>query len=157
MNGFPDGIDKLHYPLQKLSAYPATFRSIIDFELDVLGRLLLAKGEAVPPLLHRIDNEITGFIRTAKTQVQHSSVFIHNAAGNVFLLAAHVVVTRLIVSSGFATSTVVTKVDPRFAIHAQSLGSAILRLFIVTVDIVENLVRFWKFFWGFALTTCRSR
>lgn len=157
MNGFPNGIDKLHNPLQKLSAYPATFRSIIDFELDVLGGLLLAKGKAVPPLLQRIGNEITGFIRTAKTQVQRSSVFVHNATGNVFLFAAHVVVTRLIVSSGFATSTIVTQVDSRFAIQAQSLDFAILQLFVVTVDIVENLVRFWKFFWGFALTTCRSR
>ena len=156
-NGFPNRIGKLHHPLQKLSAYPTTFRPIIDFELDVLGRLLLAKGEAVPPLLHRINNKITGFIRTAKTQVQCSSVFIHNAAGNVFLLAAHIMVTRLVVSSSFAASTILTQIDSSFAIQAQSPGCAIIRLFVVMVDVVKNLVCFWQFFWGLALTTCRRR
>jgi len=157
MNGFPNSIGKLHHPLQKLSSYPATFRSVIHFELNLLGRLLLDRAEAVPPLFEGIDNEITGFIRIAKTQVQCSSVFIHNAAGNVFLLAAHIMVTRLVVSSSFASSTILTQIDPSFAIQAQSPASTIIRLFLVMLDVVENLVCFWQFFWGFALTTCPSR
>jgi hypothetical protein len=43
VNRFADAIRKRHHPLQKLGANAATFGTIINFELNLLGLLLLIR------------------------------------------------------------------------------------------------------------------
>jgi hypothetical protein len=51
-----------------------------------------------------IDDKITGFVGAAKVNVQLSTVLIHNATRYIFFLAAHIMITRLDIASGFSTS-----------------------------------------------------
>ena len=89
--------------------------------------------------------------------VQRPAVLIDNAAGNVFLGASHIVVTRLVIPSRFATARVIAQVDGRFTVHTQSSDAAIIELLAMTMEVVKNCIRFWEFFWGFAFTTFRNR
>lgn len=77
-------------------------------------------------MLDGIDNEITGFVRTAKVDVQHPTILIDNATGNVFLCATHIMITRLVFCSGFATTSVIANIDSRLTIHTQASDAAIL-------------------------------
>jgi hypothetical protein len=104
LNGLANPVGKRHHPLEKLGANAAALWSIIDFELQQFSLLLLPGGQAFPPILYRIDNEITGFERTAKVDVQLPTILIDQTTGNVFLLTPHVMVTRLRIASRLSTA-----------------------------------------------------
>jgi hypothetical protein len=57
-------------------------------------------------------------------------------------------VTGLGVPSGLAPAGELPGIDRGFAIHTQAFDTAIARLSVLFVDIVENRVGFWKFFWA---------
>lgn len=59
MNQLADEINKLHHGFEELDANPTTFRTVINFELNLLSLLLYFWGEVIPPLLERIDDKIT--------------------------------------------------------------------------------------------------
>ena len=66
LNRLANLVTKLHQPLQKLSANPAAFRSIINLELKQGGLGLLGHTQAFPPRLERSDAKVTGFTGTPK-------------------------------------------------------------------------------------------
>lgn len=76
-----------HDAVEKLSAHPTAFWAIIDFELNQRNGLLSGRGELLPPTGQDIDNEITGFIRTAELDVEGAAILIDNPAGNIVLLS----------------------------------------------------------------------
>jgi len=67
------------------------------------------------------------------------------------------VVTGFVVPSGLPASAILSNLDGRFAIHAQSFDTAIIQFLVVIVDVVKDIIGLGKFFLGFALTTFLSR
>ena len=96
-------VDPIHHAFEKLSAHPTAFWAIINFELNQRNGLLNIGGKLLPPVVQDIDNEITGFIRTAELDVEGAAILIDNPAGNILLLNSHIMVTGLSVASRFST------------------------------------------------------
>jgi len=99
-----------------------------------------------------IDDEVTGLRRAAEGQMQFSGVFVHNTEGRVLLPASHVVVNGLVVAAG-----VLADVHRGLAVHAQSHDRTAFAGLVLVLDVGEDRIGFWDFFWGLALSTGRSR
>lgn len=146
MNGLTDEINKLHHAFEELRANAATFRTIVNFKLDMLSLLLLIRGKVIPPLLERINNKITCFRGTAEDQVKLSTILIDNPTRNIFGISRKVVVTGSVISSRLAPTSEITDIDCGFTIHTQACDTAAVCLAVVGLDVVENGVRFGDFF-----------
>lgn len=157
LNGYANLVCKFDHAVEKLSANPTTLWSIIDFELQAFGQSLLLEGQATPPILKGIDDEITGFMRTAKVEMQLSTIFIHNPTRNVRFLASHIVVKCLRIASGLPATRILANVHRGFAIQTQSFDATVFTFAIFGFDVVEDRIGFGQFFWGMALTTGFNR
>lgn len=96
-------------------------------------------------------------MRTAKVEVQLSTIFIDNATGNVLLFASHVMITCLMIASGESSARGLTDVHRSFAIDAQSFDAAVVTFAVLGMDVVEDRVGFGEFFLGIAFTTGFNR
>ncbi len=56
-------------------------------------------------------NEVTGFIRTAKGNVQLAAIFVNNPARDVLFLATQIVVIGFVISSCLAATGIITNFD----------------------------------------------
>ena len=124
MNLLTNGVGKLHHSLEKLSPYTTTFRTIVNFKLNQLALLLFLESQGVPPLLKGIDDEVTGFIGAAKANVQLPTIFVDNAARNIFFFAAHIMVIGFGIPSRLAATGIIANLDSRFGVQAQAPDSA---------------------------------
>lgn len=118
LDRFADATGKLNHSTQKLSAYAAALRSIVDFELNTLGMSLLLRGQTAPPGLQAIHDKVAGFIGTAKRQMQLSTVFIDQAERDVFFMAAHIMVIGPMIPACLAAARIAPNVDRGLAVHA---------------------------------------
>lgn len=88
--------------------------------------------------------------------MQLPTILVDDAERRIFFVATHIVIGGLIVAACFPASRIVANLHRGFAIYAQALDCFIwLRIFCLQVG--EDGVGFWNFFWGLALTTLRRR
>ena len=104
LNRLANGIAKRHHPMQKLRPPPTAFWAVIHFDLQPRHRLLRCFIQRRPPGLKRVDNEITGLVRTAKGDVQLTAIFIHNSTRNVLFLQAQVMIPGPVIAPGAAAA-----------------------------------------------------
>ena len=89
--------------------------------------------------------------------MQLSTVFINDTKRRVFSLASHIVVGCLVIAPRLAAPGVLANIHCRLAVHAQAHDGFALANALMLLDIGEDGVGFWDFFWGLALSTGRSR
>ena len=89
--------------------------------------------------------------------MQLSAIFINNPARNIFFLTTEIMVTCLAIASGSTTASKIPDINCCFAIDAQAFDLLAVTLPVFGLDVVENRVCFWDFFWGLALTTGFNR
>ena len=152
-----DRLGKLHHAQEKLRAPPVALRAVVGFDLQQRDGIALWFGKLLPPALQRVDDEITGLRPAAEGQMQLTGILVDDAEGGVFLLAAHVMVSSLVVSTGLAATRVRADVDRGLAVDAHAQDARVLASTIFGPDVGEDGVGFRDFFWGFALSTGRSR
>lgn len=157
MNRRPSEISKGHHSIEKLSPYPAILWAVVDFDLDVLGGVLLLGGEGVPPLVETIDHKVTGFMRTAKVEVQLTTILVDNAEGGIGFVAPHIMVTRPVIPSSLPATRIWADFDRRFGIYTQAFALVGSTADVFGVNVFKDGVSFWNFFCGLALTTLRRR
>jgi hypothetical protein len=144
--------------MQKLRTPTATFRPIIYFDLNQLYCGLRLRVHGLPLRFERINEKITGFVGTAKSNVQLSALFIDDATRNILLPATEVVIASLVIAPGHTAARKLPDVYRRFAIDAQALdpsrcyGVGILFLMLAKIAAVSLI-----FLCGLALTTLRKR
>lgn len=113
--------------------------------------------QAVPPGLHLVDNEVAGLRGTAEGHMQLAAIFVDNAEGCVLLLASHIMIGSPVVSTRLAATRVLADFHCRLTVHAHAQNARVFAARIFGVDVGEDGVGFWDFFWGFALSTGRRR
>lgn len=116
LNRLSNPVDPVHNALEKLSPYATTFRAVIHLDLNQWDSHVFLWGEARPVSFKGIDNEVAGFMRAAKRNVQLPTVLIQDAAGNTFLLGPHVMVESFKIPSGLSASRILTQTDRCLAI-----------------------------------------
>jgi len=156
-NGLADVISKLNHPLEKLRAPTIALRPVISFDLQVRNPCAQLRRLTLPPCVQAIDDEIAGLGRASEGQMQLPIGFIDDTKRGLFLLASHVVVGCLVIASRLAAPGVLANIHRRLAVHAQAHDGFALASALVLLDIGEDRVGFWDFFWGLALSTGRSR
>ncbi len=136
LNGFVDLVSELHHAVEKLGAYPAAFRSVIDLELDLGGSRLFERIQTLPPNGERIDDEIAGLVGATEVEVEVGGVFVDNPTGDIFLFTAHVMIAGLVIAAGAPTAGEFAQAHRRFTIHAQTphgAGLDALAIFFIRV------------------------
>lgn len=147
-NRFADLVDPRHHAVEELGPVAAAFGSVIRFDLDFRDRLPLLLGEAVPPNLHRVHNEIAGFCRAAEYNVQLPRIFVEDAARRMFAGDCHIVVACAMVASRRTAPGKVSQLDRRLAVDAQSFNAKLLAGKVFLFEIGKNLVRLPDFFFA---------
>ena len=144
--------------MQKLRTHATTFRAIIHFDLSQLSRGLRWRVHGLPLGFERINNKITGFVGTAKGNLQLPAVFIDDATRDILFPATEVVIASLVIAPSHTATRKLPNVHRRFTIDAQALDPSRCRsisiLFLMLAKIASvSLI----FFCGLALTTLRRR
>src|SRR5262250_964837 len=104
LNRLVNGVGELHHTMEKLCAPATALRTIVYFDLDQTRRGLLSFMQSVPFGFEHIHDEVTRFGGAAKGDAQFGTLFIHNPARNVLLLASHIVITGLVVAPDETTA-----------------------------------------------------
>jgi hypothetical protein len=130
LNRLAEGIDQLHHPVKKLRAHAAALRAVIHFELHPLKRVLLLRGEPVPPGRERIHNEVAGLGGTAEGYLQLGGGFIDNPTRKIVFRTPQVRVTRLVLTTSLPAARARPPLNRGFTVHAHSLdpGGGLARL-----------------------------
>jgi len=70
-----------------------------------------------------MSNEVTRFIRATKGDVELTALFIHNPTRHILLLAAHIVITGPIVTSGEPPTGKLPNLHGRFTIDTPAFDA----------------------------------
>jgi len=117
-------VGTLHHTMEKLCTPATALRTVVHFDLDqIRGRLLLGI-QRVPLGCEHIHNEVTRFVGTAKGDAQLCTLFIHDPARDILLLATHIVITGLIVAPGETAARILADLHRRFTVEAQAFDAA---------------------------------
>ena len=117
---FANLVGKLHHAVQKLRATPTALRPVIHFDLEQPGGRLCLLIQGFPLGGEYIDDEVTGFVRTAERNGQLPSIFIHDPTRNILLLAPQVVITGVGITPSETTARKITDVHGGFTIDTQA-------------------------------------
>ena len=110
--------------MQKLRTHATTFRAIIHFDLSQLSRGLRWRVHGLPLGFERINNKITGFVGTAKGNLQLPAVFIEDATRYILFPATEVVIASLVIAPSHTATRKLPNVHRRFTIDAQAFDAA---------------------------------
>ena len=146
LNWFANLVCELNHSVKKLGTDTTAFGSIVYLQLQEFRQSLLFEAQAIPPILQRIDDKITGFMRVAKAEIKFSTIFIDNATRNILLLTSHVMISCSWIASSLPTTRILPNLDRGFAIEAQSFDAAVVAFAIFGFDVVEDRIGFGEFF-----------
>lgn len=151
-------VGKIHHALEELGASPAAFRAVVRLDLYERKVIPFLWRHTFPPVMQVVHDKIAGLRRASERNIQLPAVFVHQSEWSVFFLAAHIMIRSFVVASGCSATRIFPDIHGGLAVHAQATGLAPVNpLPIFLPDVGEDGIRFWNFFWGFALTTGRSR
>jgi hypothetical protein len=104
MDRFGNNVGKLHHAVETLRAYAAAFRAVVHFDLHPIDPCLLLCTEPTPPRRQRVDDEVAGLEGTTESHVELPRVFVHDPTGDVFLLAAQIMITGFVIAAGLTAA-----------------------------------------------------
>ena len=123
LNRLVDDVSKLHHAREKLRASATALRTIVHFELDQTRIRLRLLVHRVPLRCDRLNNEVTRFLRAPKGDVELAAVFIYNPTRHILLLAAHIVITGSMVTSGEPPTGKLPDLHGRFPIDTPAFDA----------------------------------
>ncbi len=158
LDGLSDMVGKLHHAIEELGSPAIAFRTVVSLDLEPGKGMAFVHGEALPPVVQGVHDEVAGLRRTAEGEIQLPAVLVDQTEWRVLFLTAHIVVGGLVITPSFPAAGIIPDVHGGLAVHAQSLGLASLPGFsVLFMEIGEEGIGLWNFFWGLALSTGRSR
>lgn len=158
LDGLSDVVGKLHHTFEELGAPAIAFRTIVGLDLEPVELAAFVHRQAIPPVVQGVHDEVARLRGTAEGEIQLPLILVDQTEGRVLFFTAHIVVGGLIVTSSFSPSGIVADLYGRLAVHAQALGlPSFPALSVLFMEVGEDGVGLWNFFWGLALSTGRSR
>jgi len=149
LNGNANGVNHSDHAIEKLRSKAAIFGTVVEFELDKLGRKAFLWVKRMPPLGEGVDKEVAGFVGGAKSDMQLSSLLINNATRRVFLVTGHIMITGTVIATSRATAGEIADVDSGFHVHTHSFDSRPFMLLLLLGNVIENGIRLFNFLDGF--------